>query len=380
MRRRKRNLRLLYCRMKTKNHPSLTDRILTDAGAEVDHFPATIGLDLGDKKHFYCALDSSGKVLKKETISNDREVLKRFSATWAGALIVMEAGTHSPWISRFFMGLGHRVIVANPRKMKAISTAERKSDDRDAELLARIARVDEALLHPVEHGDEKRHRDMLAIKLRDALVRSRVGLINAVRFTLKSMGYAVSNPSSERFHKILAEEVPEECLKVIRPMVGVLERMTQQIREMEREIVRLGKECYPEAEKLRQITGVGPITSLYFVLKIGDVKRFGHTRDIGAYLGLTPRRDQSGGTDKQLGITKCGDAYLRCLLVNAAQHIMGPFGPPGALREYGERLRGTTSREKKRAVVAVARKLSVLMISLWKSGKEYEPRATPVAA
>ena len=240
--------------------------------------------------------------------------------------------------------------------------------------------MDEALLHPVEHGDEKQQRDMLAIKLRDALVRARVGLINAVRFTLKSLGYSVANPASERFHTTVMEEVPEGCREVIRPMVEVPEKITAQIREMEREITRLGKECYPQPEKLRQITGVGPITSLYFVLKIGDVSRFGRTRDIGAYLGLTPRRDQSGGTDKELGITKCGDAYLRCLLVNAAQYILGPFGPPGGLKEYGTRLMGSTAREKKRAVIAVVRKLAVLMLSLWKSGAAYEPRAAAAAS
>ncbi|MES2707523.1 MAG: IS110 family transposase [Verrucomicrobiota bacterium] len=340
----------------------------------------TIGLDLGDKKHSCCVLDAQGKVLKKETIANERPALKKLAADWPEALIVMEAGTHSPWISRFFKDPGHRVLVANPRRVRAIYKAERKSDDRDAELPARIARVDEALLHPVEHGDEKQQRDMLAIKLRDAPVRSRVGIINAVRFTLKSLGHPVSNPASERFHKSVMEEVPENCQEVIRPMVEVLEKMTAQIREMEREILRLGKENYPQAEKLRQITGVGPITSLYFVLKVGNADRFGNIRDIGACLGLTPRRDQSGGTDKQLGITKCGDTYLRCLLVNAAQYIMGSFGPPGALREYGEKLRGTTGREKKRAVIAVARKLAVLMLSLWKSGNPYEARATPIAA
>lgn len=201
-----------------------------------------------------------------------------------------------------------------------------------------------------------------------------------MRFTLKSLGHPVSNPASQRFHKTVMEEVPQDCAEVIRPMVEVLERMTLQIKELERKIVKLGKESYPQAEKLQRITGVGPVTSLYFVLKIGDVNRFARTRDIGAYLGLTPRRDQSGGTDKQLGITKCGDRCLRCLLVNAAQYIMGPFGPPGALRKYGEKLRGTTGREKKRAVVAVARKLAVLMLSLWKSGMEYEPTVTPAAA
>jgi transposase len=98
---------------------------------------------------------------------------------------------------------------------------------------------------------------------------------------------------------------------------------------------------------------------------------------VGAYLGLCPRRDQSGGTDKQLRISKCGDALMRRLLVSAAHYLLGPFGPPCALREHGQRLTGTGSaREKKRAVVAVARKLAVLLLSLWKHGTDYEPRVT----
>jgi len=172
--------------------------------------------------------------LKKETIGNGRPALKQLAADWPEALIVMDAGTHSPWTSRFFKELGHRVLVANPRKVRAIFKAERKSEDRDAELLARIARVDEELLHPLGHGDAHQQRDMLAIKLRDSLVRSRVGIINAVRFTLKSLGHTVGNPASERFHKSVMEEVPEDCREVIRPMVEVLEKMTLEIREMER--------------------------------------------------------------------------------------------------------------------------------------------------
>jgi transposase len=126
--------------------------------------------------------------------------------------------------------------------------------------------------------------------------------------------------------------------------------------------------------QLRQIPGVGPITALYFVLKIEDPSRFAQVRDVGAYVGLCPRRDQSGESDPQLRISKCGDAYLRRLLVSAAQYILGPFGPESALRQYGLRLAAEgTARAKKRATVAVARKLAVLLLSLWKSQRPYQP-------
>lgn len=291
--------------------------------------------------------------------------------------MALEAGTHSPWISRYLTELGAKVLVANPRQLHASSRSERKCDRRDAQMLARLARADPALLHPIEHGSAQAQHDLLGLKLRDALVRTHVHLINAVRFTLKSLGYPVRNPASESFHKMVLADVPPECLPVVQPLLAVLAQVTEKIKQMERDLVRRSRQAYPVTQRLQPIAGVGPLTALCFVLKIGDPARFGRSRDVGAYLGLCPRRDQSGGTDKQLRISKCGDGLLRRLLVSAAHYVLGPFGPPCALREHGQRLAGAGSaREKKRAVVAVARKLAVLLLSLWKHGTDYEPRAT----
>lgn len=335
----------------------------------------TVGLDLGDRQHHFCALDGAGNIVREGKVSNDRPALQRLLEQFPGSTVAMEAGTHSPWISRFLSEHGAKVIVANPRKLHAISRHERKCDQRDAQMLARLARVDPALLHPIEHGSARAQHDLLGLKLRDALVRSRVNLINAVRFTLKSLGYRVSNPSSEAFHRTVIEGLPTECRAVIAPILSVLEKITGEIRALEKQLVQRSRKEYPATQRLQQISGVGPLTALGFVLRIGDPHRFGRSRDVGAYLGLCPRRDQSGGVDKQLRISKCGDGLLRRLLVSAAHYILGPFGPACALREHGERLKGTGSaREKKRAVVAVARKLAVLLLSLWKHGTEYNPQ------
>lgn len=334
----------------------------------------TIGLDLGDKRHTYCVLSAQGEVMKQGSLPNERTALASLHEGYPGATVIMECGTHSPWVSRFLQSLGLKVIVANPRKVRAIFQNERKSDDRDAELLARLGRADPKLLHPITHGSEEAQHDLLQIKLRDSLVRSRVSLITAVRFTLKSLGYRVSNPASERFHKTVGLELPPSCQELIAPMIAAIESLTARIKDLERSITRLATARYPQAQRLQGITGVGPITSLYFVLKVGDPKRFSHGRDVGAYLGLCPRRDQSGAVDKQLRISKCGDGYLRRLLVSAAQYILGPFGRDSALRDYGMRLASSGSkRDKKRAVIAVARKLSVLMLGLWKSQSIYQP-------
>src|SRR5208283_555822 len=341
----------------------------------------TLGLDLGDRSHHVCVLDATGQIVREGALSNTRPALKKLLTDFPCATVALEAGTHSPWISRYLTDLGAHVLVANPRKLHAISRNERKCDQRDAQMLARLARVDPALLYPIQHGTAQAQHDLLGLKLRDALVRTRVNLINAIRFTLKSLGHPMRNPSSESFHKTVRADIPADCLPVVQPLLTVLAHVTEQIKGLERDLVQRSKRDYPATQRLQQIAGVGPLTALCFVLKIGDPQRFSRGRDVGAYLGLCPRRDQSGGTDKQLRISKCGDGLLRRLLVSAAHYVLGPFGPPCALREHGQRLTGAGSaREKKRAVVAVARKLAVLLLSLWKHGTDYEPRATTAPA
>lgn len=338
----------------------------------------TIGLDLGDRRHRFCVLDGAGGMIEEGSVRNERVALRELSGRYPGALLVLEAGCHSPWISRYLEELDCRVLVANPRKLRAIYQHERKSDRRDAQMLARIGRLDPALLYPVRHGTQDSQEDLLRIKLRDSLVRARVALINSVRFTLKSLGYKVPKPSSERFHKVVMEGLPETLCQMIAPSVQALAELTARIKVLEREINTLARTKYPQSARLEQIPGVGPITALYFVLKIEDPARFEKVRDVGAYAGLCPRRNQSGESDPQLRISKRGDAYLRRLLVSAAQYILGPFGPESALRQYGLTLAAEgTARAKKRATVAVARKLAVLLLSLWKSQRPYQPFPQP---
>ena len=365
--------------MKNNTTPSVVSIIPTPATIVPGGF--TLGLDLGDRGHHVCVLDTTGQIVREGALTNTRPALAKLMAEFPHATVALEAGTHSPWISRFLTGCGATVLVANPRKLHAISRNERKCDRRDAQMLARLARVDPALLHPIQHSSAQAQHDLLGLKLRDALVRTRVNLINTVRFTLKSLGHSVRNPSSESFHKTVLADVPADCLPVVQPLLTILAQVTAEIKSMERDLVQRSRTDYPVTQRLQQIAGVGPLTALCFVLKVGDPQRYSRGRDVGAYLGLCPRRDQSGGTDKQLRISKCGDGLLRRLLVSASHYILGPFGPACALREHGQRLTGTGSaREKKRAVIAVARKLAVLLLSLWKHGTDYDPRITASAA
>lgn len=321
-----------------------------------------------------CVLSASGEILAEEVLPNTRECLAAYAARYAGATIIMETGTHSPWVSRLLAQRGHRVIVANARKLRAISASHTKNDAEDARMLARLGRADPALLSPIQHRSEPGQRALVRLKVREALVRSRVNLINSVRFLLKSLGVFVSaSIKAMAFTRKLRQQLAPADVALVEPLLVAIDALNTQVKQLDAELEAFGRECYPMTERLRQVPGVGPLTALAFVLTIEDPARFRDTRDVGAYLGLVPRRDQSGNTDKQLPITKAGNAQLRCLLVNCAHYILGPFGPPSHLRAAGERIatRGGKSA-KKRAVIATARKLAVTLLALWKSGADYE--------
>lgn len=341
----------------------------------------TIGLDLGDRRHVACVLNAEGEVIAREQVVNTRECMEIFSQRYAGAVIAMETGTHSPWISRLFQSRGHRVVVANARKLRAISQSDTKSDGEDAEMLARLCRADPKLLKPVQHRSEGYQRTLVQLKVRDTLVRSRVDLTNSLRFLVKSLGLRVPGGiKANAFTRKVREALDEATCALVAPLLAAIDVLTAQIKALDELLEKLADETYPQTKRLRQITGVGPITALCYVLTLESHERFAHARDVGAYLGLVPRRDQSGESDKQLPITKAGNTQLRCLLVNCAHYIMGPFGPPSDLRETGVRLaaRGGKSA-KKRAVIAVARKLAVTLMVLWKSGAEYRPTMAAAA-
>jgi len=334
----------------------------------------TIGIDLGDRKHQICELDKDGKVIKNCSITNTSVSLGKYFRKHRKSLIAMEVGTHSRWISLLLQEMGHQVLVANARKVRAIWANERKNDRNDAQMLARIARLDPTLLHPIEHRSMKAQADLAVLKARDILVRTRSRLIAHVRGTVKSFGERVNCCSAEGFANRAEQQIPENLRPALKEVIEEINSLTKRIRRYDYQIERMSTQSYSESQRLRQVTGVGAISAMAFVLSIEDPRRFEKSRDVGAYLGLTPRLDQSGNTDKQLPITKCGNGYVRRLLVNNAQYILGPFGKPCQLRDFGERLsRRGGKNAKRKAVVAVARKLGILLHVLWKSDASYNP-------
>ena len=333
----------------------------------------TVGVDLGDQSHSICVLDADGNVIERKTLANTAAALRKYFEALPPALVAMEAGAHSAWVSQLLSGLNHNVVVGNPRKMAMIWNSYDKSDITDAEKLARMARFDLRLLHPIHHRGKAAHADLAIIKSRDMLVKSRSMMIAHARGLVKSVGQRISKCSTESFHTRLNDEMPEELRPALEPLVKIIEELTARIRHYNNLLDKKCREDYPETEALLAISGVGPVTALAFVLTLEDHKRFNNSREVGAFLGLVPRRDQSGNTDKQLRITKAGDSYLRRLLVGSAQYILGPFGPDCDLRRFGLKLAARGGMNgKRRAVVAVARRLAVMMHHLWKTGKTYD--------
>jgi len=334
----------------------------------------TIGMDLGDKKHVVCILDAEGTMIADTNVANDKESISGFFCKYKGATVAIEASTHSPWISRQLAMLGCNVLVGNPRKLRVIWDSNDKTDKRDAKMLAKIARFDPSLLYPVAHRGKQAQIDLEILQARDSLVKNRTSLINHIRGSVKALGERLSSCSTESFYKKTAESMPDSLKETLLPIVEIIGQLTAQIKEYDRRIEIISKEKYPETELLRAIKGVGPLTALAFVLILEDPERFAKSRQVGSFIGLIPRRDQSGEVDKQLRITKAGNPFLRRLLVGAAQYILGPFGEDCDLRRFGLRLSARGGKNaKRRSVVAVARKLAVLLHRLWRQGEVYKP-------
>lgn len=334
----------------------------------------TVGIDVGDRFSHYCAIDADGKIVVRGRITTTAGAFEMELAKVPHTTIALEAGTHSAWMARLLTRLGHEVIVANPRKLRLIYESQHKNDGVDAEYLARVARLDRKLLGAIEHRSELGQAHLQIIRARDTLVRARVRLIHHVRAAIKSSGKTVPPYSAEAFHKRIRDVVPALLHDALLPLIDLIEQLTVRIRTYDRQVERLAEDRYPETEVLTQVTGVGSLTALAFILTIEDHSRFRRSRTVGAWLGLAPGQHDSGQSRPQQHITKEGDPYLRRLLVGSAQYILGPFGRDCDLRRYGLAIAARGGKNaRKRAAVAVARKLAVLLHHLWRTLEVYDP-------
>ena len=334
----------------------------------------TVGVDLGDRWSHFCILGLQGETLSEGQLQTREAEVAEFFQALPAARVVMEVGTHSPWMQEIIAGEGHEVVVANPRLMEGSKRRKRKNDRIDAKKLARLGRVDPQSLYPIRHRSREVRQDLVVLRAREALVAARTELINATRGLVKSMGTRLPKCSSPSFGQKVKEAIPEKVREALLPLVQLADALSDCIQSYDQKIEELGSEKYGHTKLLRQVKGVGPITALAYVLTLENPERFGKSRDVGPYFGLVPKQEDSGESQPQLGISKAGDTMLRKLLVGSAHYILGPFGPDTDLRRYGLRLceRGGKNA-KKRAAVAVARKLAVLLHRLWVSGEVYEP-------
>lgn len=333
-----------------------------------------IGIDIGDKSSNYCVMDTGIEIRAEGVLATTADEFKTCFSDLERSRIAIEVGTHSPWISALLEDLGHEVYVANPRKMESIKKSKRKNDKEDARKLARLLRSDPELLYPIRHRGVAARQDLILVRARDASVHSRTKIINCVRGLVKSMGGRVPKCSAESFYDHALKALPQNIRGALAPLIKQVAILTAVIKKYDKAVAKKAKEQYPETMLLQQVNGVGDLTSLTYILTLETPERFGKSREVGPYLGLVPKQDDSGESSRQLGITKTGDTMLRRLMVSSAQYILGPFGEDCDLRRFGLKIAQRGGKNaKKRAIVAVARKLSVLLHRLWVTAEEYEP-------
>jgi transposase len=334
----------------------------------------TIGLDLGDRWSSYCVLDEAGEIVLERRLTTTPEAMKQVFGRMPRSRIALETGAHSPWVSRLLKALGHEVIVAHARNVRLIGESRRKDDRIDARTLARLARIDPQLLSPVQHRSAKAQIHLTVIRARAGLVSARTALVNAARGLVKSYGERLRKCGTQQVSREAASGLSVELREALEPLLREVESLNERIKEYDRRIEEMAKHTYPEVALLKQVKGVGDLIALTYVLTIEDPRRFRKSRDVGCFLGLRPGRRNSGQSEPQMHISKEGDRYLRTLLVQGAHYILGPFGEDSDLRRWGRKLAERGGKNaKKRAVVAVARKLAVLLHRLWVTGEVYEP-------
>src|SRR5215216_1334760 len=246
------------------------------------------------------------------------------------------------------------------RQVKLISASSRKDDRMDAQTLARLARVDPQLLRPIQHRSEKAQQHLMKIRVRATLVDARTSLVNAARGFTKAVGDRLPACDADSMGMAQMADLPAGLQETLKPLLEQVESLTKKIKECDVKIEQIARTEYPETYLLRQVSE--------------DRQRFQKSRDVGCYVGLRPKRSESGESQPQLRITKEGDSYLRKMLVQGAQYILGWRGPDTDLRRWGLKLAARGGKNaKKRAIVAVARTLAVLLHALWVSGEVYEP-------
>jgi len=228
----------------------------------------TVGADLGDQWSNYCILDLEGDTLAEGQLRTTPQDFSEFFQALNAARVVVEVGTHSPWVGEVVRGCRHEVLVANPRLMEGSKRRKRKNDRIDAHKLARLGRVDPESLHPLEHRSREVRQDLVLLRARDALVAVRTELINSTRGLVKSMGQRLPRCSSQSFASKAEEGLPVEIREALLPLVQFAAALSDCIQKYDRKVEEMASQKYGHTKLLRQVKGVGPITALAYVLTV----------------------------------------------------------------------------------------------------------------
>ena len=334
----------------------------------------TIGMDVSDRKTQVCVMAGTArkpKIIMETTIPTTKEGLAKFlSAQDRSAPVAFEAGTHCRWMNEVAEGMGFKVYVANPCRLRMITESKTKNDVNDARMLARLALSDPGLLHPVKLRGPG-HQKMLNLhEMRNLLVKQRTGIVVQLRAVAKSMGFRIVKCQAASFHNLDRKAWPKDLNDIAWPMIKNLEQLAVTIKTYEKQIRELAETPTFKAQvgRLMEIRYVGLYVATGFVAVTGgDMDRFEKPRDIGPWLGVTPKQDQSGDIDRQCRITKAGSPFMRRLLVESAQMILRDGSSDTDLKAKGLRICARGAKiAKRKAVTAVARSLAVLMVAMLK--------------
>ncbi len=351
-------------------------KVSTAAAKQIRNFSGqklTIGLALGDRSSWYCILDEAGGVLLEQRLSTTPK------AMW-------EVFGAMPRC-RIALGDGHAFAVGEPVVERTRARSDRgactqrafdrgKPKERRPSGCANAGAVgaDRSATAGSGKTSQRESAGRTVIRARAGLVRARTSLINTARGLTKSYGERLRGCNPRNVNPEKAQGLSPELQAGLEPLLAAVEALSEQIREYNERIEQLAQQSYPQVGLLKQVKGVGTLIALTYLLTLEDPHRFRKSRDVGCYVGLQPGRRNSGQSEPQLHISKEGDPYLRTLLVQGAHHILGPFGADSDLRRWGLKLAERGGKNgKKRAVIATARKLAVLLHRLWVSGEVYEP-------
>lgn len=330
------------------------------------------GLDVSDKTTHVCVVDADGVVLKRDVVASDPDVLAKWLDKHCSGLarVVLETGPLSTFL---YHGLTERSIPVEcicARHAKGVLAARvNKSDVHDAEGLAQLART--GWFKRVHMKASATHIDRAALRIRAQLITTRVAMGNQLRGLLKLFGLrlgAARTPGKRRERLIALYQQRPDLEPLFAPLVTSMEIIEEQLRASNRLLESRATEDVV-CSRLMTVPGVGPITALTFTASVEDPHRFARSEDVGAYAGLVPRRSQSGERDVSGNISKAGDPMLRRSLYEAANIMLCRVQRPFALQQWGQRI--AESKGNKRARIAVARKLAVLLHSLWVNETEF---------